>query len=146
MDINKIFNLFDDKEPESLKEKAEVIDILLKDYQNHPLFWVGMFKKLIHNHTTFNTQLLKFFNDLDEGLNKVDVDKAGEYIIFTKSWEYIKKIDPNNLQHQEALYHFADDYLKTAVELSINYFQEHEEYEKCSHLKKNLDFIKLLLT
>ena len=146
MDINKIFNLFNDKEPESLKEKAEVIDVLLKDYQNHPLFWVGMFKKLIHNHTTFNTQLLKFFNDLDEGLNKVDVDKAGEYIIFTKSWDYIKKIDPNNLQHQEALYHFTDDYLKTAIELSISYFQEQEEYEKCSHLKKNLDFIKLLLT
>jgi NAD+--asparagine ADP-ribosyltransferase len=146
VDINKIFNLFNDKEPESLKEKAEVIDVLLKDYQNHPLFWVGMFKKLIHNHTTFNTQLLKFFNDLDEGLNKVDVDKAGEYIIFTKSWDYIKKIDPNNLQHQEALYHFTDDYLKTAIELSISYFQEQEEYEKCSHLKKNLDFIKLLLT
>ena len=47
---------------------------------------------------------------------------------------------------QEALYRFADIHLKVALELSINYFQEHEEYEKCSHLKKNLEFVKLLLT
>lgn len=146
MDINKIFNLFDDKEPKSLTENSEVIDVLLKDYQNNPLFWVGMFKKLIYNHSTFYNQLLKFFENIDEGLNQADIDKAGEYVIFTKAWEYIKKIDPNNLQHQEALYYFKDEYLKTALELSINYFQEQEEYEKCSHLKKNLDFVKLLLT
>ena len=144
MDVNKIFNLFNNEEPESLKEKAQQVDILL-DYKNHPLFWVGMFKKLIHNHDVFNSQILKFFDELDEGLDLVDIDRAGEYVVFTKSWEYIKKVNPDDLQHQEALYHFSDIQLKTALELSLNYFQEHEEYEKCAHLKKNLEFIKLLL-
>ena len=65
--------------------------------------------------------------------------------MFTKAWEYIKKVNPDDLQHQEALYHFSDIQLKTALELSISYFQENEEYEKCAHLKKNLEFIKLLL-
>ena len=46
MDVNKIFNLFNGDEPESLREKAQQVDNLL-DYKNHPLFWVGMFKKLI---------------------------------------------------------------------------------------------------
>ena len=64
MDINKIFDLFDNKEPNSLKEKAQQADVLL-DYKNHPLFWVGMFKKLIQNHQTFNDQLLKFFDKLE---------------------------------------------------------------------------------
>jgi hypothetical protein len=130
MDINKIFNLFNGDEPESLGEKSQQVDTLL-DYKNHPLFWVGMFKKLIQNHQTFNDQLLKFFDNLDEGLNMVDVDKAGEYVVFNRAWEYIKKVDPDNLVTQEALYRFADIHLKLALELSINYFQEHEEYEKC---------------
>ena len=145
MDINKIFGLFNNEEPESFKEKVHYADILLENYKNHPLFWVGMFKKLIYNHNLFHNQLTKFFEKIDEELDKVDIDKAGEYVVFTKAWDYIKKINPDDMKHQEALYHFADDYLKTALELSINYFQEQEEYEKCAHLKKNLEFVKLLL-
>ena len=49
MDVDKIFNLFNGDEPESLREKAQQVDVLI-DYKNHPLFWVGMFKKLIQNH------------------------------------------------------------------------------------------------
>ena len=47
VNINKIFDLFNSKEPDSLQEKAQMADVLIKDYKNHPLFWVGMFKKLI---------------------------------------------------------------------------------------------------
>ena len=145
MDVNKIFDLFNNKEPDSLKEKAQAADILITDYKNHPLFWVGMFKKLIYNHNIYHLQLLKFFEKLDEGLDQTDIDRAGEYVVFTKAWEYIQKVNPNDFSHQEALYHFSDIQLKTALELSISYFQEHEEYEKCAHLKKNLEFVKLLL-
>ena len=145
MDINKIFDLFDNKEPDSQKEKAQQVDVLV-DYKNHPLFWVGMFKKLIQNHQTFNDQLLKFFDKLDEELSTVDVDKAGEFLVFNRAYDYIQKVDPDNLVTQEALFRFADIHLSVALELSINYFQEHEEYEKCAHLKKILEFVKLLLT
>ena len=138
--------MFEGNDFSSLQEKAEATDILLNDYKKHPLFWVGMFKKLIYNHRVFHLQLTKFFGNIDEGLDQIDIDRAGEYVVFTKAWDYIKKIDPENKLHQESLYRFSDDYLKTALELSINYFQEHEEYEKCAHLKKNLDFVKLLLT
>ena len=145
MNIDKIFNLFNGDEPESLREKAQQVDVLL-DYKNHPLFWVGMFKKLVQNHQVFNDQLLKFFDKLDEGLDIVDIDRAGEFVVFNKAYHYIQKVDPDNLVCQEALYRFADVHLKIALELSINYFQEVEEYEKCAHLKKNLEFVKLLLT
>ena len=146
VNINKIFDLFNSKEPDSLQEKAQMADVLIKDYKNHPLFWVGMFKKLIYNHRIFHLQLTKFFENIDDGLDQVDIDRAGEFVVFNRAWDYIRKINPEDRQHQEALYHFIDDYLKTALELAINYFQEHEEYEKCAHLKKNLDFVKLLLT
>ena len=145
MNVDKIFNLFNGDEPESLREKAQQVDIAL-DYKNHPLFWVGMFKKLIQNHQVFNVQLLKFFDKLDENLSTIEVDKAGEFIVFNRAWDYIQKVDPDNLVTQEALFRFADIHLSVALELSINYFQEHEEYEKCAHLKKILEFVKLLLT
>jgi transcriptional regulator with PAS, ATPase and Fis domain len=145
MNIDKIFSLFEGDEPNLLREKAQQVDITL-DYKNHPLFWVGMFKKLIQNHQTFNDQLLQFFDKLDEELSTVDVDKAGEFLVFNRAYEYIQKVDPDNLVTQEALFRFADIHLKVALELSINYFQEYEEYEKCAHLKKILQFVKLLLT
>ena len=113
------------------------IELILKQK-----LYTGNFDQLCRE----NPILLKFFNKLDEGLNTLDVDKAGEYVVFNRAWEYIQKVDPDNLVAQEALLRFADIHLKLALELSINYFQEHEEYEKCSHLKKNLEFVKLLLT
>lgn len=145
MNIDKIFSLFDGEEFNSLKEKAQAIDVSL-DYKNHPLFWVGMFKKLVQNHQLFNDKLLKFFDNLNEGLNTVDVDRAGEFVVFNRAYQYMEKVDPDNLVAQEALYRFSDIHLKVALELSISYFQEVEEYEKCIHLKKNLEFVKLLLT
>lgn len=145
MDLDKIFGLFS-ASGSNEEQPSQSYEELVSYYKKHPLYWVGMFKKLIYNHHLFNDQLLKFFEQIDEKLSKVDMDKAGEYIVFTKAWEYIRKVDPEDKAHQEALYHFADIHLKTALELSISYFQETEEYEKCAHLKKNLDFVKLLLT
>lgn len=145
MDLDKIFGLFS-ASGSNEEQPSQSYEEMISYYKKHPLYWVGMFKKIIYNHHLFNDQLLKFFEQIDEKLSKVDMDKAGEYIVFTKAWEYIKKVDPNNKTHQEALYHFADIHLETALELSISYFQETEEYEKCAHLKKNLDFVKLLLT
>ena len=146
MDIKKIFGLFEEPQENNKEVSREEYNQLVDNYKKHPLYWVGMFKKLIYNHNLFNSQLLKFFEKLDEGLDQVDIDRAGEYVVFTKAWDYIKKVNPEDKKHQEALYHFSDIHLKIALELSINYFQEQEEYEKCAHLKKNLEFVKLLLT
>ena len=146
MDIKKIFGLFEEPQENNKEVSREEYNQLVDNYKKHPLYWVGMFKKLIYNHNLFNSQLLKFFEKLDEGLDQVDIDRAGEYVVFNKAWEYIKKINPEDKKHPEALYHFSDIHLKIALELAINYFQEQEEYEKCAHLKKNLEFVKLLLT
>jgi hypothetical protein len=105
-----------------------------------------MFKKLIQNHQVFNDQLLKFFDKLDENLSTTDVDKAGEFIVFNRAWNYIQKVDPDNLVTQEALYRFADIHLKLALELSINYFQETKIMKNVHISKRILDFVKLLLT
>lgn len=145
VDVNKIFGLFsNDDEPESLQEKARMADELL-NYKEHPLFWVGMFKKLIHNHKTFNHKVINFFSQMDEELDLYDVEQAGEFVVYNRAWFWISKVDPQDRKHQEAIIHYTDEFLETYLKFTISYFQEFEEYEKCAHLKKILDLVQSLL-
>ena len=140
MDADKIFGLFDGEEPESLMENAKMVDVLL-NYKEHPMFWVGMFKKLIHNHKVFNHKVMDFFTDMDEELDIYDVETAGEFVVYNRAWFWISKIDILDRICQESLVHYTDEYLKTYLKFSISYWEETEEYEKCAHLKSILDFI-----
>lgn len=141
VDANKIFGLFGNEENNSLPKKVEAII----DFKEHPLFWVGMFKKLIYNHKNFNRKVMNFFSQMDEELDLYDVEQAGEFIVYNRAWFWISKIDPTISSHQESLLHYADDYLLTCVKFSISYFEEFEEYEKCAHLVKIQNFLKELL-
>ena len=140
MDIEKVFGLFDNEEPDSLLEKARLVDQLL-DYKDHPLFWVGMFMKLIHNHKEFNTQVLEFYSKMDEELDIYDVEVAGEFVVYNRAWFWISKLDIQTRMCQEALLHYMDKHLVTYLKFSILYWEETEEYEKCAHLKSILDFL-----
>lgn len=141
VDVNKIFGLFGGEEKNSLPEKAQVTDVAL-DFKEHPLFWVGMFKKLIHNHKTFNKKVISFFSKMDEELDLYDVEQAGEFVVYNRAWFWISKIDTQVSSHQEALLHYADEYLLTYVRFAISYFEEFEEYEKCAQLVKIQNFLK----
>ena len=144
VDADKIFGLFDGEEPESLPEKAKIDDALL-NFKEHPLFWVGMFKKLIHNHKTFNRKVMNFFSQMDEELDLYDVEQAGEFVVYNRPWFWISKIDIQVSSHQDALLHYADEYLLTYVKFAISYFEEFEEYEKCAQLVKIQNILKELL-
>ena len=138
MDPNKIFGLFNSEEPESLGEKAQMVDELM-NYKEHPMFWVGMFKKLIHNHKTFSHKVISFFERMEEELDIYDVEQAGEFVVYNRAWYWISKVDTQDRLCQEAIVHYTDEYLETYLKFAIHYFQEFEEYEKCAHLKKILD-------
>jgi hypothetical protein len=144
VDADKIFGLFNGEEPNSLPEKAKMADALL-DFKEHPLFWVGMFKKLIHNHKTFNRKVMNFFSQMDEELDLYDVEQAGEFVVYNRAWFWISKIDIQISSHQDSLLHYADEYLLTYVRFAISYFEELEEYEKCAQLVKIQNFLKELL-
>lgn len=144
VDVNKIFGLFNGEEYNSLPEKAQAIDVAL-DFKEHPLFWVGMFKKLIHNHKVFNKKVISFFSQMEEELDLYDVEQAGEFVVYNRAWFWISKIDIQVSSHQDALLHYADEYLLTYIRFTISYFEEFEEYEKCAHLVKIQNFLKELL-
>ena len=109
------------------------------------MFWVGMFKKLIYNHKSFNDKILNSFKDLDGELDMNDIENAGEFIVYNRAWYWINKIDIKEQLHQNALTHYADEILLTYTKVVILYFQELEEYEKCAHLKKVQDFLESIL-
>ena len=142
MDVNKIFNLFDDSGSGSLQPKSQDPSISLEEYKNHPLFWVGMFKKLISNYHLF-TMLA---HNLDEEVSSKYTGEERQNYFYNRGWDFISKVNPEDKLCQEALFRYADKELEYIFILTLNHFQDLEEYEKCAHLKKNLDFVKLLLT
>ena len=146
VDVNKIFGLFNGGEnPKHDSDNNQDMSYLLEDYKQHPMFWVGMFKKLIYNHKVFNAKILKSFKDLDSELDMNDVENAGEFIMYNRAWYWVNKIDIKEPIHQNALTHYADEILLTYTKVIILYFQELEEYEKCAHLKKIQDFLESIL-
>ena len=147
VDVNKIFGLFggEDKNSKHDSDSNQDMSYLLEDYKQHPMFWVGMFKKLIYNHKVFNAKVLNSFKDLDGELDMNDVENAGEFIMYNRAWYWINKIDIKETLHQNALTHYADEILLTYTKVVILYFQELEEYEKCAHLKKIQDFLESIL-
>ena len=146
VDVNKIFGLFnEDENPKYNSDSNQDMSYLLEDYKQHPMFWVGMFKKLIYNHKVFNAKILKSFKNLDGELDMNDVENAGEFIMYNRAWYWINKIDIKESLHQNALTHYADEVLLTYTKVIILYFQELEEYEKCAHLKKIQDFLESIL-
>ena len=143
MNADKIFGLFGDEEGSKPDFNHDTdLSYLLDDYKEHPMFWVGMFKKLIHNHRVFNTKVMSFFTKLEnDELDLYDVENAGEFVVYNRAWFWIDKIDISDGKCQEVLLHYADDYFETYLKFSISYWEETEEFEKCAKLKSILDFI-----
>jgi len=115
------------------------------NFKEHPLFWVGMFKKLIQNHKIFNKEIIRFFSILDQELDIYDVDQAGEFVVYTKAFSWIEKIDVNNKLHQDSILKFSDDAFLSYLKISILYFEKFEEYEKCAHLKNIQNIVEEFL-
>ena len=138
MDINKIFDLFDTpNEP-----KKQVI----RDISEHPTFWIGMFRKIIMNHSNFNVTQLSVFKAAFPNMDINDIRNAGEFIIYTRSYEFLQKLDIERELDLQILKDSTTLELDIALKLSLSYFESTEEYEKCSHIIKVLTIVEESLT
>jgi hypothetical protein len=90
IDPEKIFNLFSQIDEGETSQK--VVGQLMK-VQDSPAFKLGMFKKIIFNHLSFNDSLINLVKRVDEDFDVDDVKNASEYIIYTKAWEFIVDFD-----------------------------------------------------
>jgi hypothetical protein len=128
MDVDKIFNSFNDEE---YQEK-------IKELKDTPHYWIGMFKKLIHNYnngySTFMSNLLSSMEDTDD-IDKEKVKQSVEYLTYNIAYSYIVKLDITDLSHLYYIILESDDTLLTSLNLCLKYFEDRELYEYCTVLK-----------
>lgn len=133
IDVDNLFNLFPEDSAKEVDSKSTYID-----FKNSPIYWLGMYKKLILNHINFNKKVIKFFKEANSDLDIDDMKEAGEFVVYNRAWFYVNKVNVEDKWHVEAIEQYSDEFLDTSLELGISYFQELEEYEKCAHLLKLL--------
>jgi|688.fasta_scaffold748712_1 hypothetical protein len=131
MNLSKIFDLFDYKpENNDLNEKDNVII----DLYEKPLFWVGMFEKLIQNNNVFKQQVKNNLQDDFEQLNE-----ASDAVIYIKAYLFLTLLNLDDENHIHAIKsRMKYGYLQKSLEWAMNYFISQEEYEKCIFLKEIL--------
>jgi hypothetical protein len=137
MNLDNIFNAFSDNAP--LQEKAALI--MLQETQ---AFKLGMFKKIIWNQKDMNAKLEALKKHMPELVEYMTINKneIDELITHTRAWVHIKDFNPTSEQGIDASRIFSDEHTVAACDLAINFWEEHEEYEKCAHIKKIKDLLK----
>jgi len=134
MSIDNIFELF--SEGDDLDGINNEVYI---DFSTTPIYWIGMYKKLVLNHINFNKKVLKFFKEANCELDIEDMKEAGEFVVYNKAWYYIQNIDLTNVDHLLAIHEYSDEYLDTSLKLGVHFFEQHEQFERCALLKSILD-------
>lgn len=132
MDINKIFEVF--KPEDEINETTQVVF-------EGPIMWIGMFKKLIANYEIFTKQIIMFFRMSNQDLDMDDIERASSYMVYTRAYENLSKIDLKNPIHVEALRIHSDKQFNVALKSALEYYERIEEYEKCILLKRIQDII-----
>ena len=140
MDVNKIFNLFDSGFEGDVKKEAFV------DFTESPVYYLGMFKKLILNNDVFKSKIKFFIQQFYPEIDDESSNEHGEYITYERAWSYIKKFNINEESHKESITLILDKNLLKTLDKAIFHFQELELYERCAHIKKISDEVKKLLS
>ena len=137
IDPEKIFKVFN---PDEFEGKEDTYF----DFYQTPTFKLGMFKKIILNQKSMSAKLEEMIEKMPEIRDLLAVDDdAGEFVTYARAWAYIKDLDISDTKTQDGISaFFNDDYTITACKLGIHYWEEREEYEKCAHVKKILDFLE----
>ena len=140
IDPDKVFDLFGGKgglDPKGSNYVSPTSSPKI-DYDD-PLTMLKMFKKMIMNYTSYNKGLTLMFKQVDPKLDVKEIERAGEAMLYERAYAYISKFKIKDKKSQEVLTSYMDGELEVAFKLSIKYFEEIEEYEKCALLKKIFD-------
>jgi len=86
--------------------------------------------------------VVKFFSKSEEEFDLKDIDLAGEFIMYNRAWFWISQTDISSEDWIEDIGKISDEEFYVAIKLTIHYFEEQEEYEKCAFLKKLQDIVK----
>jgi hypothetical protein len=114
----------------SKKDEFSKMEEEIEEWKDTPRYKMGMFVKLIINGTLFRKQLSNMF----EGSNKIDIGNAGEFIMYNRAWYWIKDFNIEDSDWVESVKPYEEEEVVRACDLTISYFENLEEFEKCSLL------------
>ena len=120
------------------KDELTKMEEEIDEWKDTPRYKMGMFVKLIINGTIFRKQLSNIF----EGKNKINIGDAGEFIMYNRAWYWIKDFSLKDEDWVDSVNHYEEEEIIRACELTISYFENIEEYEKCSLLLSIKNLIK----
>ena len=140
MDVDNVFGLFGFGKDKNKSKKTEN-DI--EEFRNTPQFKVGMFYKMIWNGNNFRDQIFSFFgnSNLEKDFT-LGLDEASDYMMYTRAYYWIQECNLQDKEWEEALIYYLDKELINCLKLSIKYYEEIEEFEKCAFLKKIQTFLE----
>ena len=137
MDLDKIFKSFSNR-----KKEDDDFYFIMND---NPIIWIKMFKKIILNSLNFNKKVENYFSDSPFKMKKDELAQASDFVIYHRGWFYISKLDLDNEADIDAIKLLADKDLKHTIELTIQFFEDIEDYERCAFLKKIENEVSLSL-
>ena len=76
VNLDNIFHLFGSND--NLDGSNDTTTFI--DFKVTPIYWVGMYKKLILNHLNFNKKIVNFFKKSNAELDIDDIREAGEFV------------------------------------------------------------------
>ena len=134
--INKdnIFGLFEG-DYDTLKN-AKDLSGKIENFNSSPTIKIGMFTKLILNHNIFHQKLEKFLTKEEPNYSIESTKESSEFIVYNRAWFYLNQVDMSQKEDVFAILDFNPKILNNALESSLLYFQNREEYEKCAHIFK----------
>ena len=140
MDVDNVFGLFGFGKD---KNKSKKIENDIEEFRNTPQFKVGMFYKMIWNGNNFRDQIFSFFgnSNLEKDFT-LGLDEASDYMMYTRAYYWIQECNLQDKEWKEALIYYLDKELINCLKLSIKYYEEIEEFEKCAFLKKIQTFLE----
>ena len=98
------------------------------------------------NHSNFNATQLSVFKAAFPNMDINDIRNAGEFIIYTRSYEFLQKLDIERELDLQILKDSTSIELDVALKLALSYFESTEEYEKCAFIMRVLTIVEEGLT
>ena len=139
MDLNKFFSYFNSS------SDIEVLQKNLDNFKESPIYKIKIFERLITNGLLFKKSIVNFFGQADKDLDIIQIDLAGEFMIYTRAWFWISQLDWDDKQWVKDLEMASNENFLTVVKSCMNYFERQEEYEKSAFVKKSQDCVQKYL-
>jgi hypothetical protein len=112
-------------------------DYDLEKLKKTPQYKFGMFIKIISNKDYFRKNIKRALVEGKVG----NFDGVEDFLVYNRAWYWIKDFDLSNPEVVK-VYNYGEALL--ALDLSIKYFEEIEDYEKCSYLFSFKSLLKML--